>query len=434
MDSKFQALAELFVELLVVILLLGNFCKHLEALLHKILLDDTQNLVLLQRLSRDVQRKILRIHDAFHKIQPLWDQLVTIIHDENAAHIQLDVVAFLLCLKQIEGSTTGHEQQRTELQLTLNAEMLHGQMVFPIVRQRFVERCVLLVRHILRLPHPEGFVLVELLPLVGHLLHLLRFFFLLLFFFLLVNFLDFGLITLLTFLLFLFLFVFLRIGHFLFLRFLHIQLDREADEFRMFLHQILQATFLQEFGLVLLQVTNDLRAPLDLSVHHFGVFLHGERTTSRRLPDVLFIVVVLANHTDLVRNQIGRIEANSKLPDHGNVAASTHGLHESLGTRLGDSAEIVHELVLCHANTRVLDRNCRIGLVRDDFDEEIRLGFDFLWICDGLVANLVKGIGRIRNQLTEKDFFVGVECVDDQAHQLLNVGIEGESLRHGSNI
>ena len=42
--GKFQAFAELFVEFLVVTLLLGNFCKHLKALLHKILLDDKQNL------------------------------------------------------------------------------------------------------------------------------------------------------------------------------------------------------------------------------------------------------------------------------------------------------------------------------------------------------------------------------------------------------
>ena len=95
MNSKFQALAVLFVELLAPIILLGNLCKHLEVLLHHILLD--------------------RIHDAFHQIQPLWDKLVTIIHDENATHTQLDVVAFLLCLKQIEGSTKGHKQQRTQL-------------------------------------------------------------------------------------------------------------------------------------------------------------------------------------------------------------------------------------------------------------------------------------------------------------------------------
>ena len=33
------------------------------------------------------------------------------------------------CLKQIERTTVGRKQQRAELSLTLDAEMLHGQMV-----------------------------------------------------------------------------------------------------------------------------------------------------------------------------------------------------------------------------------------------------------------------------------------------------------------
>ena len=38
-----------------------------------------------------LQIPFLRIHDTFHKIQPLWGQPVTVTHDENATHIQLDV-------------------------------------------------------------------------------------------------------------------------------------------------------------------------------------------------------------------------------------------------------------------------------------------------------------------------------------------------------
>ena len=39
MDAKFQALVNLCVELLVVVLLLGNFCAHSEALPHKVVHD-----------------------------------------------------------------------------------------------------------------------------------------------------------------------------------------------------------------------------------------------------------------------------------------------------------------------------------------------------------------------------------------------------------
>ena len=68
-----------------------------------------------------------------------------------------------------------------------------------------------------------------------------------------------------------------------------------------FLHQIRQALFPQELGLVLLQVENNLRASLDLPAHHLGVVLHGEGDTGRRLADVLFVFIVLAVDTSLVR-------------------------------------------------------------------------------------------------------------------------------------
>ena len=131
MDAQLQALAELLVELLVVVLLLGDLCEHLEALLHKILLDDSQDLVLLQGLTRDVQRQVLRVHDALHEVQPLRHQLLAVVHDEDTTHVELDVVALLLGLEEVEGRPAGDEEQRTELQLALDAEVLHRKVVLP---------------------------------------------------------------------------------------------------------------------------------------------------------------------------------------------------------------------------------------------------------------------------------------------------------------
>ena len=99
--------------------------------------------------------------------------------------------------------------------------------------------------------------------------------------------------------------------HFRLLRFLYGNLKGEADEFRKSLHQILQASFLRELGLGLVL---HLRVMLDPSVHHLGVVLHGEGDTGHRLPDVLFVFKALADDTNLVRDQIGRKEANPKLP------------------------------------------------------------------------------------------------------------------------
>ena len=45
MDAKFYALAKLFVELLVVVLLLGNFFEHFVALLHKVYILITRKIL-----------------------------------------------------------------------------------------------------------------------------------------------------------------------------------------------------------------------------------------------------------------------------------------------------------------------------------------------------------------------------------------------------
>jgi len=124
MDPKLQTLAKLVVELLAVILLFGNFCKHLQALLHKVLLDHTQDLVLLQSLPRDAQRKILRIHDALNKIQPLWDELVTIIQKTRRTY-NLMLLRFFLVSNKSKGARRGTKNQRAELKLAFHAGMLH---------------------------------------------------------------------------------------------------------------------------------------------------------------------------------------------------------------------------------------------------------------------------------------------------------------------
>ena len=64
MDTQLNVLAEGLVELLEVVLVLRNLLNEVEALLNDVLADDLKDLVLLESLTRDVQRKILRIDDA----------------------------------------------------------------------------------------------------------------------------------------------------------------------------------------------------------------------------------------------------------------------------------------------------------------------------------------------------------------------------------
>lgn len=56
----------------------------------------------------------------------------------------------------------------------------------------------------------------------------------------------------------------------------------------------------------------------------------GERSSSLRLPDVLLVVVVLRDNSHLLSDKVGRVEAHTKLPNHGNIGSCLECLHESL--------------------------------------------------------------------------------------------------------
>merc|ERR1711865_483245 len=150
MNTELQALAELLIKLLIVILLLADLLEHLQALLHEVLLDDAEDLVLLQRLPGDVQRQVLRIDHTLNEVEPLWHQLLAVIHDEHTADIQLDVAALLLRLEHVERGATRNKEQGAELELTFDGEVLDGQMILPIIGQGLVEGCILFIGDILR--------------------------------------------------------------------------------------------------------------------------------------------------------------------------------------------------------------------------------------------------------------------------------------------
>ena len=89
----------------------------------------------------------------------------------------------------------GDEEDGLELELTLNGEVLDGQVLLPVVRQALVEGGVLLLGDLLRVARPDGLRLVELLVGLLNLLDLLLLLVLLLL--LLIDLLDLGLLLVL---------------------------------------------------------------------------------------------------------------------------------------------------------------------------------------------------------------------------------------------
>mmetsp|Transcript_6459 Transcript_6459/g.16731 ORF Transcript_6459/g.16731 Transcript_6459/m.16731 type:complete len:555 (+) Transcript_6459:414-2078(+) len=251
-NAQLEVLAERLVELGKVILVLGNLVKQLQALLGDVLLDDLEDLVLLQHLARNVERQVLAVDDALHKAQVLGDQVLAVIHDEHAAHVQLQVVTGpLLAIKHVEGGALGHKQHALELQLALHREVLPGQGLLPVVGERLVEGGVLVLGDLLGVAHPDGLLLVEQVPLMGDLLDgLCRL--------LLLG----GVVDLLNLALLVLVFrvhvdVFV-VADLLVDRLLSPVGDGVADELAVLLHKVLDAALLQVLHLVLLQVQHYL--------------------------------------------------------------------------------------------------------------------------------------------------------------------------------
>ena len=104
----------------------------------------------------------------------------------------------------------------------------------------------------------------------------------------------------------------------------HDELDGVRNELGVFLDDFLDLFLLKILELVLLQVHADLGTAAERGVD--GVGGDGEGTTSRRLPDVLFIVVVLRDYLNTLGNEVGRIETNTELANHGDISTRTEGL------------------------------------------------------------------------------------------------------------
>jgi len=112
------------------------------------------------------------------------------------------------------------------------------------------------------------------------------------------------------------------------------------------------------------------------------------------------------------------------LTDHADVGAGLHGFHEGSGSGLGDGSEVVDQVLLLHANTGVPDGEGVVGSVGNDLDSEVRLSLELLGLGDTLVSDLVEGVRGVGNELSQEDLLVRVESVDDERHQLLDVGRE----------
>ena len=106
MNAKLEVFTEGLIELLEIVFVFSDLREQIHALLDNVLADDFEDLVLLKCLTRDVERQVFRIDDTLDEVEILRNEVLAVVHDEDTADVELDIVALFLALKQIEGCTT----------------------------------------------------------------------------------------------------------------------------------------------------------------------------------------------------------------------------------------------------------------------------------------------------------------------------------------
>ena len=116
--------------------------------------------ILLQHLPRDVERQICGIDHAFDETKIERQELFGVVHDEYAAHVQLEAPRGL-AMPQVERSARRNVQQTRVLLLPLDLAMRPGDRIGEVVSHVAVELLVLLVLYFGARPRPQGLRVID---------------------------------------------------------------------------------------------------------------------------------------------------------------------------------------------------------------------------------------------------------------------------------
>ena len=135
-------------------------------------------------------------------------------------------------------------------------------------------------------------------------------------------------------------------------------------------------------------------------------------------------------HFDLVGDDKGAVETHAELTDQGRVLLLVTGqvLHEVGGARLGDGAQVGDHIVAAHADAVVFEGNGLGFFVEADANFQRIAAFQQLRLGQRFEAQLVGGIRGVGDQFAQEDFLVGIQGVDHEVQQLLDLGLEAQGF------
>ena len=181
------------------------------------------------------------------------------------------------------------------------------------------------------------------------------------------------------------------------------QIDRVSDMVAVLLDQVLDLPPVAVFLAFVVQIQHDCgTAALTLGLF-YSIFV-----LSVADPLVgLLLTVGLGRDLDLVCHHEGGIETNTELSDEVAVLLLVLGqaLQEALGSRAGNRAQVVVELIMAHSDTVIGDRQRALVPFRET-DVYAKLAVGSLPVHQRAVLELVQRIRCIGHQLAQEDFLM----------------------------
>ena len=384
-DALLHDAAELAPELRILLLIvLSEIGEHAEHLARATLADRLDVLRFLEDLARDVERQVGGVHDAAHEAQVERHQLLGVVHDEDAAHVEFYPMP-RVAVPEVEGCARREVEQLRVFALALDAGVGPGQRVLEVMADVLVELLVLVLGDVALGARPEGRGAVDGLVLVGE-------------------------------------------GFLPVLEFLLLHHDRLDDVVGVLAHDRAQLPAREQVFLALLEVQHDLGAAAGLPDHLDGEFSGAVRFPAhgliRRQPGAA------RRHRHPVGDDEGGIEADAELADQVRVLLLVaRELGEELARAgLRDRAEVRDDLLAAHADAVVGHRQGLGILVEGDADPEVGIALEQPRVVQRLETQLVAGVGGVGHQLAQEDLPVGVQGVDHQVQELLDLGLEAEGF------
>ena len=348
--------------------------------------DGAELAIVLEHLTRDVEREVGAVHEPAHEAEIVGEQILALVHDQDAGGVELEPlleVAAVIVIRRV----LRDEEQRLVGRPALGflADDLQG--CLEVEELLAVESRIFFLRHLRGGALPDRRHAVErailrhrFIGVVGALFETL---------------------------------------------FRHLHFDGVTNVVAVFLHELDETVALEILAVLLLfgirlevqrhdRTDPCLLAGLDRVAVHPGGFP----------APCLLGALRAALDDDALRHHEGGVEAHAELPDDIHILVLFFGLLERERTALRDGAEIALEFFARHAAAVVGDGQRPLFLICRETDDQILALYGDARVGERPIVQFVAGVARIGDELPQKNFLVRVDGIDHHLQQFFGFCFE----------